>query len=118
MNPDLLVVPPEMKVAEFINRVLNNNRDTMFAVARDQRLHGMLLLEELKSVPRPDWTERSASEVMRPVDPSMFLDSSTPLSEAERMVAGNGLGRAVVLDRRGLIIGQVSISDFKTSRAT
>src|SRR5262245_45458789 len=55
MNRDVVQIPPGMKVTDFINKVLSNNHHTSFPVVQDRRLHGMLLLEELKEVPREDW---------------------------------------------------------------
>jgi Zn-dependent protease/CBS domain-containing protein len=112
MNTDVVLVSPDMKVQDFIDRVLQNNRHTSFPVARDKRLHGLLLLEELKSYPPDEWPTLKASDVMRPVDSSMFISSMMPVGEAKGVLACNGLGRAVVLDTRGLIVGYVSLQDL------
>lgn len=112
MNRDVVLISPDMKVADFINKVLKNNRHTSFPVASDKRLHGLLLLEELKSVAREDWPRLTARDCMRPVDESMFISVLTPVAEARARVESNGLGRAVVLDSRGLIVGYVSLRDI------
>jgi Zn-dependent protease/predicted transcriptional regulator len=116
MNRDFVQIPPEMKITDFINKVLNNNHHTSFPVVQERRLHGMLLLDELKQVPREDWSKLEAREVMRPVDGSIFVSSSTPISEARSLLLNNGLGHAVVLDSNGLIVGYVSLRDV--SRVT
>jgi predicted transcriptional regulator len=106
-------IPPNMKVTDFINKVLNNNHHASFPVVLERRLHGMLLLEELKQTPREEWPHLEAREVMRPVDASMFINAKTPIPQAQSMLAANGLGRAVVLDSNGLIVGYVSLRDIK-----
>jgi Zn-dependent protease/predicted transcriptional regulator len=111
MNQDVVQIPPEMKITDFINKVLNNNHHTSFPVVQERRLHGMLLLNELKRVPREYWPRLEAREVMRPVDGSMFINSSAPISEAKSVLLNNGLGHAVVLDSNGLIVGYVSLRD-------
>lgn len=116
MNRNVVLIPPDMTVSDFINRVLDNNRHTSFPVARDKRLHGLLLLEELKSVPREEWPRLSVRDCMRPVDDSMFISSATPLTEARLRVEKNGLGRAVVLDPNGLIVGFVTAQDVSGKR--
>lgn len=116
MNRDVVQIPPEMKVTDFINKVLNNNHHKSFPVVQERRLHGMLLLEELKQVPREDWSRLEAREVMRPVDASMFINASTPIPEAKSIISNNGLDHAVVLDSNGLIVGYVSLRDV--SRVT
>jgi len=112
MNRDVVQIPPNMKVTDFINKVLNNNHHTSFPVVAERRLHGMLLLNELKQVPREEWSFLEAREVMRPVDASMFVEANTPIPETQSRLVNNGLGRAVVLDSNGLIVGYVSLRDL------
>jgi CBS domain-containing protein len=116
MNRDVVQIPPNMKVTDFISKVLNNNHHTSFPVVLERRLHGMLLLEELRRVPREEWSRLEAREVMRPVDDSMFISASAPIPQAQLMLSSNGLGRAVVLDSNGLIVGYVSLRDVSKAR--
>lgn len=112
MNRDVVQIPPEMKVTDFINKVLRNNHHTSFPVVQARRLHGMLLLDELKQVPREEWSRLEARDVMRPVDASMFIDVNMPIRQARSVLSNNALGRAVVLDPNGLIVGYVSLRDL------
>jgi Zn-dependent protease/predicted transcriptional regulator len=116
MNRDVVQIPPGMKVTDFISKVLHNNHHTSFPVVQERRLHGMLLLDELKQVPRDEWPGLEAREVMRPVDASMFINANTPIAEAQSILSTNGLGRAVVLDSNGLIVGYVSLRDVNRVR--
>jgi len=116
MNRDVVQIPPNMKVTDFISKVLNNNHHTSFPVVLERRLHGLLLLEELKRVPRDQWSRLEAREVMRPVDTSMFISSNAPISQVHSLLSTNGLGRAVVLDSNGLIVGYVSLKDVAPAR--
>jgi Zn-dependent protease len=112
MCPDVVQVPPGMKITDFIDKVLSNNHHTSFPVVCDRRLHGMLLLEELKSVPRDQWGRLEARDVMRPVDSSMFMNSNLTIPQAREILANTPLGRAAVLDANGLIVGYVSLGDL------
>ena len=112
MNRDVVQIPPGMKVTDFINKVLNNNHHTSFPVVDNMRLHGMLLLEELKSVPREEWPRLEARDVMRPVNDAMFVNSSATIAQVQTVLSSNGLGRAVVLDSNGFIVGYVSQHDI------
>ncbi len=111
MHPDVVLVPPRMKIPDFIDKVLKSNQQTSFPVASERRLHGMLMLEELKMRPREDWPRLEARDVMRPVDTSMFIPSTMPIAEARTVLSSNKLGQAVVIDSNGFIIGQVSLQD-------
>ena len=116
MNRHVVQIPPNIKITDFINKVLNNNHHTSFPVVLERRLHGMLLLEELKRVPRENWASLEAREVMRPVDDSMFISSNATIPQALSMLSTNGLGRAVVLDSNGLIVGYVSLRDVNKAK--
>lgn len=108
MSHDVILVPPDMRVPDFIEKVLRNNRHTSFAVGHQGRLHGVLVLEELKETPRPEWSRLAAQDVMRPVDESMFVRATAPVSEAREKLSRNGIGRVLVLDSQGLVVGEVS----------
>ncbi|HEY7545703.1 MAG TPA: site-2 protease family protein [Blastocatellia bacterium] len=116
MHRDVVLVPPAMKIIDFIDKVLKSNHQTSFPVASERRLHGMLMLEELKRRPREDWPRLETRDVMRPVDTSMFIPSSTPLAQARSVLSSNKLGHAVVIDSNGFIIGQVSLADVEVKR--
>src|ERR1044072_9186617 len=116
MNRDGGQIPPGMKVTDFINKVLQNNHHTSFPVVDNRRLYGMLLLEELKSVPREEWPRLEARDVMRPVNDAMFVNSSATIAQAQSGLSNNGLGRAVVLDSNGFIVGYVSQGDINKTK--
>ncbi len=117
MNRDVVLVPPTMTVSDFIEKVLKNNHHTSFPISLERQLHGLLLLEELKAVPPDRWPKLQMRDVMRPVDSNMFLSQSTPLAKAHAALETNSLGRAVVLDSNGLIVGYVSLGDLKKADA-
>jgi Zn-dependent protease len=113
MTRDVVIISPDMQVQDFIDGVLKNNRFTSFPVAVEGRLHGLLLLEQLKRVAPEEWQKLSVRDVMQPVDDSMFINWRTPVAQARSILSGNGIGRAAVLDSAGLLIGYVSLRDIK-----
>src|SRR5262249_44255258 len=105
---DVVQVPPTMRIDEFINKILTNNHHASFPVVSEGRLHGFLLLEELKTIPSERWPSLEARQVMRPVDNSMFIDSTATIAQARKVLASSKHERAAVLDRNGFIVGYVS----------
>ncbi|HEU4386550.1 MAG TPA: site-2 protease family protein [Blastocatellia bacterium] len=112
MARDIVMITPDINVQDFIDRVLRNNHQTTFAVALNSRLHGMVMLEDLKTLPRDEWPIITAGQVMRPVDESMFINASAPVADARARLSKNGLGRLVVLDSEGYVIGSVAEEDL------
>jgi CBS domain-containing protein len=113
MSRDVVMVAPDLKVQDFIDKVLRNNRFTSFPVAVDGKLHGLIVLEELKGVPREKWAGLTTAEVMKPVDESMFIRAGAAVAQAKSLLSRNGIGRAAVLDDRGLVVGYISRSDVE-----
>jgi Zn-dependent protease/CBS domain-containing protein len=116
MKRDVVQVPPTMKVSDFVNKVLSNNHYTSFPVVDNRRLHGLLLLDELKSVPKAQWPQLLARDVMRPVNDAMFMNINTPLAQVASLLQSNGIGRAIVLDANGYIACYVSLNDLAATR--
>ncbi|MGH9949377.1 MAG: M50 family metallopeptidase, partial [Pyrinomonadaceae bacterium] len=100
-------VAPEKTIHEFVDDTLSMHRQSAFPVAKDRRLLGMLLLEEMKAVARNDWRNTAISDVMRPVDSDHFVEVGTPLSEARELARTNGIGSVCVIDKSGALVGVV-----------
>ena len=98
-------VEPDATVGHFVDHVLPLHRREVFTVARDHRLHGLLALRDLKALPRERWHQTRVSEVMRPVEESLFVALSTPLERAERLLNENGAGALAVVDEEGRLVG-------------
>jgi Zn-dependent protease len=98
---------PDLTIQEFIDNVLGMHRQSAFPVARDRRLLGMLLLEDMKSVDRSDWRRKTIGDVMRPVKADHFVEVGTSLSDARELARLNGVGSVGIIGRDGLLVGVV-----------
>lgn len=98
-------IEPDTLVSHFVDHILPAHRSPAFAVARDRRLHGILTLEDLKRLPRESWHRTRVGDVMRPVDPQLFVAPQTPLDRAVKLMARNGAGALAVIDSAGDLVG-------------
>jgi Zn-dependent protease/CBS domain-containing protein len=96
---------PDLLISHFIDSILPLHPQTSFPVAREQRLQGILSLQDLKEVPRESWRDKRARDVMRPVAAEMFVQPSVTLASAQELMRNNGLGSLAVVDNRGLLVG-------------
>jgi CBS domain-containing protein len=74
-------------------------------VAVSGRLHGILSLEDLKTLPRERWANTRVQAVMRPVAPSFFVTPATTLDSAQAVMKENGVGSIAIVDERGKLVG-------------
>lgn len=98
-------VQPGKSVWEFVEHILPLHRQAVFPVAEDRQLYGMLLLEDLKALPREKWHQTEVRTVMRPVTPDHFIEAGSPLPEAQEQMRGNGIGAVSVIDTEGHLVG-------------
>ncbi len=98
-------IEPDTLVSHFVDNVLPAHQQEAVAVARAERLHGILTLKDLRQVPRETWHRTRVSEVMRPVAEDLFVDPSTPLARAEQLMSQNGAGALAVINTAGELVG-------------
>jgi CBS domain-containing protein len=96
---------PRLSVTKLVDDVLPLHRQTSFPVAVNGRLQGILSLEDLKTLPREQWARTTVESVMRPVNPRLFVESSTTLDSAQEVMKQNGVGAVAVIDSRDGLIG-------------
>ncbi len=104
---------PDTLVSHFIDDVLPLHRQESFAVARQRRLHGILTLADLKKLPRELWHKTRVSEVMRPVEPRLFVAPTTTLLRAAELMKQNGAGALAVIDDAGELVGYLQHGRLK-----
>src|SRR5882762_6640856 len=81
MSPPF-ALEPDLLVSHFIDEILPLHPQASFPVASNHRLHGILSLQDLKSLPRERWREKRARDVMRPIASEMFVGPTVLLTSA------------------------------------
>ena len=104
MSPPV-AIEPGLTITRLVDDFLPLNRQTTFPVAVKGRLHGILSLEDLKSLPRERWATTQVQAVMRPVGPGFFVESSVTLDSAQELMKENGVGSIAVVNAEGQLVG-------------
>lgn len=112
MSVPAVSVLPDQRISEFIDEVLTAHRHTSFPVARDGRLHGILSLARLREVPEERWKQTRVSEVMQPVDDSLFVNVRSSIEHANHKLRLNSVQHLAVLDGEGVLVGYLSAADL------
>jgi Zn-dependent protease len=111
-----VVVAPETNILHFVDNILTVHRRTVFPVARDKQFFGMLLLHDLKSVPREKWHETQVVSVMRPIASDHFVECRSTLEDARDQMRTNGVGAVGVVDDEGRLVGFLGGTGIKKGR--
>lgn len=100
-----VAIEPDVLISYFVDSILPMYRRVSFPVAKNRQLHGMLALEDLKALPRERWRATRARDVMRPVDSTLFVESSATMARANEIMQSNGVGSVAVVDHTGQLVG-------------
>jgi Zn-dependent protease len=98
-------IDPGLMVSRLVDDILPLHRQTSFPVAINGQLHGILTLQDLKSLPRESWAKTSVQTVMRPISPQFFVDPATTLNSAQDIMNENGIGSLAVVNAQGKLVG-------------
>src|SRR5215218_5399932 len=109
-------IEPDVLISNLIDSILPLHRQVAFPVAQNQRLHGMLSLEDLKTLPRERWHLTRAREVMRPIAPRFFVEPNATLDYAQELMKRNGIGSVAVVAKTGELIGFLQTGTFKRKK--
>jgi len=109
-------IEPDLLISKLIDSVLPMHRQVAFPVAQNQRLHGMLSLEDLKTLPRERWHLTRARDVMRPIAPRFFVEPNATLDYAQELMKRNGIGSVAVVGRTGELVGFLQTGKFKRKK--
>src|SRR4029079_16231650 len=99
-----------------IDSVLPLHRQAAFPVAQNRRLHGMLSLEDLKTLPRERWHVSRARDVMGPISPRFFVEPNATLAYAQELMKRNGIGSVAVVGKTGELVGFLQRGKFKRTK--
>lgn len=109
-------IEPDLLISNLIDSVLPMHRQVAFPVAHDRRLHGMLSLEDLKTLPRDRWHLTRARDVMRPIAPRFFVEPNATLDYARELMKRNGIGSLAVVGKNGELVGFLQSGKFKRKK--
>ena len=104
---------PELTIMEFVDSTLPMHQQTVFPVAKDKQLFGMLVIEDLKRYGRAVWSQTLVRDAMRPVTTEQFVETTATIAEANQLAASNGCGAVGVLDQAGRLVGIVILRTNK-----
>ncbi|MFB6133155.1 MAG: site-2 protease family protein [Halanaeroarchaeum sp.] len=110
--PDLDTVPADATVAELVDEMFRL-RHTGFPVERDGRIVGMVTLDDARDI-RP--VERDAYRVEEVMSTELYTVPryGNPMAALDTM-QGNGVGRLLVVDENGAVVGLLSRTDLMTA---
>lgn len=112
-NPES--VTPDLPLRDLVDDYFLRHRYGAYPVRdQDGKVLGLITLSQVKDVERRGWPVTTVREVMRPLSDAATVTEGDSLAELLAKLERAGLGRALVLDSGGRLVGLVSRSDLAT----
>jgi CBS domain-containing protein len=105
----VVTISPDTTLEHLLCEILPRHQQASFLVAHQQRLHGIVALERLKSIPLEQWPQVTVRDVMLVVNRKMFVYPHTPLAEARALLMANEIRSAGVIDDQGYLVGHIDL---------
>lgn len=101
------VVAASSTLREFADqRILDHRAWQKFLVTNsDGQLVGTLAIEDLKAIPSEQWSEILVQTLVKPLDPSLTVQSDLPLSEVVTLLEERKLTALSVVQENNILVG-------------
>ena len=114
MSSPVQTIDADTTLNEAASNYFMRTRFTAFGVEQDGRIVGIVRMEDLQKIPHEQWNSTTVSEAMQELDrETMTVNSDEEAVEAMMQMAEHDLGRVLVTDQSGQIIGIISQTDIR-----
>jgi Zn-dependent protease/CBS domain-containing protein len=107
--PEVKTVTPRTTIAELLDRMVRE-RHTGYPVIQNEQLVGMVTLEDAQGIREVEQDAYTVGDVMETEIAS--VDPRTDAMQALRAMQDRGVGRLLVVDERGDLVGLISRTDL------
>jgi Zn-dependent protease/predicted transcriptional regulator len=103
MRTDPPVVSARITIDELINEQVMGTDDHAFPVMEGGQMVGLITLEDVRHVSRPEWSGTTVEEIMTPADKLITVTGSEDAAEALRKLSRKDVNQLPVIDGNHLI---------------
>jgi Zn-dependent protease/CBS domain-containing protein len=111
MRADAPVVSPNIPISALVDNFIMKTDERGFAVVEDDRMAGMICLEDVRRVPRDQWDATPVSQVMTPASELDVVGPREDASQALDKLARHDVRQVPVLDG-GRLVGMLRRRDI------
>ncbi|HSP05781.1 MAG TPA: site-2 protease family protein [Acidobacteriota bacterium] len=112
MQRNPVVVPPTLTIQELIDDYFWRYQYGSFPVGTAGSAVGIVTFSDVKKVPAADRANLRVSDVCHRMTPELRTRLDEPILDAFHKATHNGVGRLVVTDEEGRILGYLSLRDI------
>lgn len=112
MTRDPIALEPHLTLEQAVSDYFLPRKHGGYPVVYGDRLVGILTLHDVKQVPRERWTDTPVREAMTPIGRAQVIRPEADAYDALVRMAQAGVGRLLVVDGQGDLVGILTRSDL------
>lgn len=103
MRADAPTVPPDISVSQMVDEYLMGTDERAFPVVEQDRLIGLVCLEDVRKVPRAEWDQTRLSKIMTPAEQLDVVTPREDATDALRKLSGKDVRQVPVVQGDRLV---------------
>jgi CBS domain-containing protein len=111
MKPELVTVPPSTTLAELMDKYVYKYHYKMFPVVDNEKLLGVVTINQLKEIPKEEWGRRTVSEIAGTCTDGNTIEPHADATKALEKMNKTGNSRLIVLEQ-GKLVGILALKDM------
>lgn len=111
MSTNLQTISPDATLEELADYFLHYKYGA-FPVVYGSTTHGLVTLQDMKKVPREKWPDTTVGRILTPLRETMVARPDSDAAEVMMKMASQELGRALVMEENGELVGILSRTDM------
>jgi Zn-dependent protease len=111
MNSNPITVQSNLSIEELVNEYILRHHFHMFPVVQNSKILGSISTQEVKKIPKEEWSQRSVNEILIPCGEENKVGPDTDALEVLSILRRAGRSRLMVMDGDRLA-GVVSLKDL------
>jgi Zn-dependent protease len=111
MTPEPVSVPPDCAIQRFVEDYVMHGKHRAWPVTSDGRAVGLITLENVRAVPREQWSIRTVQDVMLPANGVLTVGEGDDMTAVIEKLGKAASGRVLVADD-GRLVGIITGTDL------
>ncbi|AUS99207.1 site-2 protease family protein [Nostoc sp. CENA543] len=111
MTPYPETVDANLTLQELVDKYFLSRRYQSFPVMADSQPIGMITLNQVRDIPRDEWTHRTVRETMIPTEQGLSANPEEPMPQILQKMQESGV-RRVLVTQDGLLAGIITANDI------
>jgi CBS domain-containing protein len=111
MRADTPSVTPETSIADLVDHYIMGTDERSFPVLQGDQLVGLVCLEDVRKIPRPDWETSQVQQIMTPADQLEVISPKQDASDALNRLSVRDVNQIPVV-QNGHLVGMLRRRDI------